>query len=216
MAQGQGRTKTFDITKISVAQIQDMVTTMDCKSLPDDVVQYIQLMEKARDWHYQMKSRLYVTRHLQAEYYVETHEELSDYLARRIFDDAINYYYADNRIRKDSWRNLLAEKYMIAAQLCFERHQMGEYRKFLESFERVKKLNDTEDTGIDPKLLDRRPHVYVVTTEELGVPAVNRMALRKMIDGYDIRENEKAKIKREAGILPRRLLDIQDAEIVDN
>jgi hypothetical protein len=211
-----GRSKILELANITADQIKEMVTTMDCKSLPEEVVEYMRLMEKARDWHYQMKSRLYVVKHLKAEYFMQKGEELTDYYARQVYDNAINYYYADRRIRKEAWRNMLAEKYMLAGQLCFDRNEYAEYRKQMEGVERMMRLNEKDDEGIDAKLLDRRPHVYVVTSEELGIPHVSRTALGKLIDGYDIRENERAKIKREAGVSPRRLLEVQDAEVVND
>src|SRR5665648_495832 len=92
---------------ITADQIKGMVTRRDCKSLPSEMVECLRYRERARDWHYKMKSRLYVGRHLQTEYYAKNEEELSDYLARQIYDNAMNYYYADRTIRKDSWRNML-------------------------------------------------------------------------------------------------------------
>jgi hypothetical protein len=192
-----------------------MITTTDCKSLPEEMVDYMHLMEKARDWHYQMKSRLYVVKHLKTEYYLQRGVELSDYYARQVYDNAINYYYADRQIRKESWRNMLAEKYTLAAQLCFEKNDFAEYRKQLEGVERMMRLNEKEEDVTDPKLLDRRPHIYLVTSHELGVPAVSRSALAKLIDGYDIREAQKMQIKREAGVIERRLLEVQDAEVME-
>ena len=105
-----GRTK-IEVMDITADQIRELATTMDCKTLPTEILEYIGLMEKARDWHYQMKSRLFVVKHLKLQYYAKTKEELSDYLARQIYDNAMNYYYADRTIRNDSWRNMLAEKY---------------------------------------------------------------------------------------------------------
>jgi DNA-binding ferritin-like protein len=210
--------KKFEVMDITADQIRELATTMDCKTLPSEILEYIGLMEKARDWHYQMKSRLYVVKHLKLEYYAKTQEELSDYLARQIYDNAINYYYADRTIRKESWRNMLAEKYLISAQLCFQKGDYEGHRKFLESVERVMRLNEKDDDGTDPKLLDRRTFVYVVSGKELGVPEVDRHELARIIDGYDIRESMKVKVKREAGSLPRKLFDrmeVEDAQEVE-
>jgi len=209
----QGRKK-FEIADITVEQIRELATTMDCHSLPTEVIEYISLMEKARDWHYQMKSRLYVVKHLKLEYFAKNSEDLSDYLARQIYDNAINYYYADRTIRKESWRNMLAEKYMILAQLCFNKNDYEGHRKYLESVERVMRLNEKDEDNTDPKLLDRRIFVYVVSGKELGVPEVDRHELARMIDGYDIRESMKVKVKREAGSLPRKLFDRMEVEDV--
>ncbi len=204
----------MEIMNISVEQIKELATTMDCKSLPTEMIEYISLMEKARDWHYQMKSRLYVVKHLKLEYYSKYGEELSDYIARQIFDNAINYYYADRTIRKESWRNMLAEKYMMIAQLCFAKGDYDGQRKSLEAVERVMRLNEKDEEGVDPKLLDRRAFVYVVSGKELGVPEVDRHELARIIDTYDIKEAQKTKVKREAGSLPRKLFE-QVAEVED-
>jgi len=205
----------MEVMNITADQIKEMVTTMDCKSLPTEMVEYLGYMEKARDWHYKMKSRLYVVRHLQTEYYAKNEEELSDYLARQIYDNAMNYYYADRTIRKDSWRNMLAEKYLISAQLCFDNSDYEGNRKCLEAVERVMRLNEKDDEGVDPKLLDRRTFVYVVSGKDLGVPEVDRNELAKLIDTYDIKESMKVKVKREAGSLPRRLFENAEVEDIE-
>lgn len=210
------RTK-MEVMNITVDQLKEMATTMDCKSLPTEIVEYLGLMEKARDWHYQMKSRLFVTRHLKMEYFAKYREPLSDYQARQIYDNAMNYYYADRTIRKESWRNMLAEKYLLSAQLCFDRNDFDGHRKSLEAVERVMRLAEKDDEGTDPKLLDRRTFVYVVSGKELGVPEVDRHELGRLIDGYDIKESMKVKVKREAGSLPRKLfenVEVEDAEEV--
>lgn len=208
------RTK-FDIMALNDVQIRELASTMDCKSLPTEVTEYISLMEKARDWHYQMKSRLFCVKQLKAVYWATHHEELSDYLARQIYDNAINYFYANSTIRKESWRNMLAEKYLMAAQLCFDKGDLEGYRKCLNDVERIKKLNEKDEEGIDPKLLDRRTFVYVVSGKDLGIPQVDRTELAKIIDGYDIREHQKVRVKREAGVLPRKLFDEQDITDVE-
>jgi DNA-binding ferritin-like protein len=205
----------FDVMKITVEQLREMATTMDCKSLPPELVEYMGYMEKARDWHYQMKSRLFVTKHLKLEYLAKNNETLSDYLARQIYDNAMNYYYADRTIRKESWRNMLAEKYQIAAQLCFDKNDLEGHRKFLEAVERVMRLNEADEDNIDPKLLDRRPFVYVVSGKDLGIPEVDRWELARQIDTYDIKESMKVRLKREAGSLPRKLFDQMEVEDVD-
>lgn len=207
-----------DVMALTADQIKEMALTMDCKSLPTEVVEYIGLMEKARDWHYQLKSRLYVIKHLKLEYFAKNREELSDYHARQIYDNAINYYYADRTIRKEAWRNMLAEKYQVCAQLCFDRNDFEGHRKYLEAIERVMRLNEKEEDTVDPRLLDRRVFIYVVSGKELGIPEVDRQELARLIDNYDIREHQKVKIKREAGSLPRKLLDqmeVQDAQVVN-
>ena len=208
----------MEVMNITVEQLKELATTMDCKSLPTEIVEYMGLMEKARDWHYQMKSRLFVVKHLKLEYFAKYGDELSDYNARQIYDNAINYFYADRTIRQESWRNMLAEKYLLTAQFCFARNDMEGHRKNLEAVERVMRLNERDEDGIDPKLLDRRVFVYVVSGKELGVPEVDRKELARMIDTYDIKEAQKVKVKREAGSLPRKLFEqvgeVEDVEAV--
>ncbi len=205
----------IEVMDITAEQIREMAATMDCKSLPPEIIEYLGLMEKARDWHYQMKSRLYVVKQLKLAHYAKNGEELSDYLARQVYDNAMNYYYADRKIRKESWRNMLAEKYLLSAQLCFDKDDLDGQRKFLEAVERVMRLNEKDDGSVDPKLLDKRTFVYVVSGKELGVPEVDRKELAKLIDGYDIRESLKVRVKREAGVLPRKLFDNMDVVDVE-
>lgn len=210
------KSKTTDIENITVEQLKEMATTMDCKTLPTEIIEYLGMMEKARDWHYQMKSKLFVIRQLQFEYQRKNQEKLSDYLARQIYDNAMNYYYADRTIRKESWRNMLAEKYLMISQLCFDKDDYDGYRKSLEAVERIMKLSENDNEGVDSKLLDRRTFVYVVNSKELGVPDIDRHELGRLIDGYDIREFQKIRVKREAGSLPRKLfenMDVVDVEV---
>jgi hypothetical protein len=129
----------------------------------------------------------------------------------------MNYYYADRTIRKEAWRNMLAEKYQIGAQLCLDRNDFEGHRKYMEAVERVLRLNEKDEDTVDPRLLDRRVFIYIVSGKELGIPEVNRTELARLIDTYDIREAQKVRIKREAGSLPRKLLDqmeVEDAVVV--
>ena len=203
----------FDMFSLTEYQIREMATTMDSETLPSEVVEYLKMMEQARDWFYQMKSRKYCIQQTQTQYFLRTGNKLSDYYAQQIFENAINYFYADRKIRKESWRNIIAEKYLLAAQLCFDQNDLAGYRKFLNDVERLKRLNEKDDEGVDPKLLDRRVMVYVLSGKELGVPEVDRNELARMIDSYEINETMKIRIKRDAGSLPRKLFDLEIEDI---
>lgn len=206
--------KDTDLMKLSVHEITDFMQHRTSSTIPSWMVEYIDWMEKARDWYYQNKSEGYVVKQLM-NLVGESGRTISRYVAKKIFADAINFFYANQRIRKQAWRAVLAEKLHLAALAQFDE---GDYEGFGKNIDRMRyflELDKPDDESANRHLLDRRPTVYFTNPEDIGITRASRNELGRLIDSYDIQEAERRRVKREAGILERRLFPERSIEDIE-
>ena len=85
---------------------------------PQEIVDYLDLMDKIRGMHLRIDrygGKDAIVNHLMKV------EGLSRYLANKAYNQAMEYFYADNDISKEAWRNIIAtngEKYFPGADAC--------------------------------------------------------------------------------------------------
>jgi len=192
--------------ELDVAEIERYIQTGEFKSLPEHMAVYLKWMELAHDWYYKFKSRTWVMRYLIANCVNEDGDHISYYMAEKIFNDMMVFFYPDKNFKRNSWLRFLAERIEMGAALALEDNDFETYGKNMERAAKIIGMIKDEKTDVDPRLLDRRPRFFVTNADELGVPVVNRYALARQIDEMDITEKEKLQAKRDLGVEERDLL----------
>jgi len=202
-----------DIVELNIWQLKELMEKGDTDSLSERDRTYIKWMEKSRDLYYQNKTEKYVVRMLQSTVEVESKIKLSEWQAKKIFSDALNFFYINDTVRREAWRNVLFEKYMNLAAMAFDAREWELARNLYKDAERMKKLNDTDKTNIDPRLLERKARFYYIKGKEFGALDADRNELLYIINKYDVSESERKRLKMEAGIGDRKLFE--DAQILE-
>ena len=139
-------------------------------------------------------------------------------VATRMFDESINLFYAEDSVTREAWRNLMFEEMRNAALSILKTNgitpdDLETYRRLMESAYKFKKLDepDPEEPDKNKTNAGRVIRVYELDGKRLGLPNINRQEVAALIDGLDVSEREKERLRTDAGVKP---IDIN--QVLDN
>lgn len=199
----QKQVKSIDVSQISLSVIYQFIDRGNAAEAPQEVVQYLNWMEKIRCMDQRREN--YGNRDLVIKHLVKV-DGLSRYMADRIYDDTMEYFYSERNISRDAHRNRLAEMMMknisLATVASNDPHTVIAINKSILDVAKVLKLDEPDPIELDTETPS--PWIiYTTSAEDLGLPKIKRNVLNKQIDNIpDISEKTREHIKREAGSLP--------------
>lgn len=189
---------------IEFERLQEYIENGRQGDMPEEMVTYLEQLDIVRGQLNRSKSKEYIINLLKAAPY-----NLSDYLARKRYIDAINFFYLDTEIKKQAWRNLYADKLEKAANVVLmsatTAKELDIYKNILLAAANMRGLNEAEKEELPAELYQRPIKVYTNDVKVLDIPQVSRIELLKMIDSYEIPEVEKERLKGEALITTPKL-----------
>lgn len=126
---------------------------------------------------------------------------LTDYQARRLYEDAINFFYSYENVNTEAYANLYAEKLESAAVLALETNQLDNYHRLIKEAATLRGCYKPKPDEI-PKELYRKPFVvYTTEIEDVGVSGEDLKELERMLDELpDIPVLKRDRLKSEAGV----------------
>lgn len=208
------RTIDEEIEGVELEVIQEYIESGRTKEMPEEIARYLNLMEVVRGMHLRQKSRAFCIKLLKSDVY-----RLSDYLARKLYNDAINFFYSDNDIRKEAWRNIYAEKIEKAAAVVMDTAKSSKdleiYTKMLIEAAKLRGLNEPDEKELPSELFEKPVKIYEVTPESLGMETVDRRHLAEMIDSLPLTEIQKKAIRRDAAVDETTLFLEDDVQTKD-
>ena len=101
----------IDFDKVDINQIQRILSTGTLEALAPDEREYYSLMEMVRGLRARMRingklvTKAGIIRLLKSEPY-----GLSDWMARQVYADSLNFFYTQDNVRPQAFANLYAEK----------------------------------------------------------------------------------------------------------
>ena len=200
----------IDFERVDLNQITRMLSTGDLEALPEAERAYYELMEMVRGLRARMRyngkviTKAGIIKLLKSDIY-----GLSDWMARQVYADSINFFYTDENIRPEAFANLYADSMFL----------MGKGEEASRILERAAKLRlrfASTETEIPEELLNRKQVVlYTTKRSDLGVPDTDRRELEEFINDIpDIPVIVRERLKEDAQInkfnLKKRMLE--DAE----
>ena len=205
------RTSRIDFDRLDINQIIRIVSSGgSVESLTEAEREYYGLMEMVRGLRARMLqpggdrlvTKAGIIKLLRQQY------GLTDWSARRLYDDTINFFYADDTVSPRAWSNLYAEKLEKMADLCFQTNRIKEGRQLLTDAAKLRGCYDAQEQEIPQELLDRQPTiVYTADAADLGAPKADRRELDAFINAVpDIPEITRERLREDAGIKKRDLL----------
>lgn len=208
----------IDFDKMDINQIGRILQSGgDLTDLSPEEREYYHLMEMVRGLRARMKlngkavTKSGIIKLLKSEAY-----GLSDWMARQVYDDSINFFYAQENVRPEAFANLYAEKLEKWADTAFLMGKVKEAARILERAADIRFRFKKEEKEIPEELLNQKPVViYTTSRADLGVADTDRKELEAFIDAIpDIPVLVKERLKEDSGIkkfdLRKRM--IEDAE----
>ncbi len=175
--------------------------------LPDEIHDYVKQLEYARGFIYSGASPNNASRKLKVHF-----PDLSMKQAKSRVRDAVEYFYIDGDLKKDAYRQIHYEKQMQAAQLVLETARSAADIKIAseiwERAGRAKQLHLPDAEEFPEGMFEQKWKIYSLDTSDVGLPELaDRNQLGAMIDSFNVTEAEKIRLKQDAGVEPREILD---------
>lgn len=216
----------FNPESIDTSQIQAILSTGSLESLPAAQREYYGLMEMVRGLKQRSKTgggkavtKAAIIRLLKSEQY-----GLTDYQARRVYDDSLNFFYQQEHVTVDAFRNLYAERCEQWADEAYAAGDVKEARALIRQAAELRGCFDRREAPeIPEELLNRKQTViYTASREDIGLPEIDRKQLEAFIDSIpDLSEPVRQNLKEDARIkkmdLKKRMLyDIEELSEEDH
>lgn len=177
--------------------------------LPDELIEYLSILELIRGMHMRYENRNAIIKFLQQPPY-----NLSEYKAVNYYSNAINFFYLNNKIKKQAWRNVYAEKLDRAADLVLKTainsKDIDVYKSIISDAREMRQLNEPEAEDIPEEFFKKPNKVYIMDPRKVGHQRANRNLLAKHIDDLDIPETDKQRLKQDAMIEDIDFLSINE------
>lgn len=136
--------------------------------------------------------------------------------AREMYDEAINLFYSDDAIDNQAHRNSMYEEMMLACKLILRTAknptEMEIYFKGMKDAYMVKGLDKPEAQKVPEGMYKKPLKIYSLNPGAIGLKSENRNSLAERIDGLEIAEVEKNRIRQEAGVSKVDFLDMYDEQ----
>lgn len=135
--------------------------------------------------------------------------------AREMYNEAINLFFADDSVENNAHRNMMYDNLQKAAQVVLmnahSSKDMEVYGNLMVQAAKIKQL-DKPDPQKRKEVNEKPIKIYMLDTQAVGIPQVNRQLLAEQIDSIpDIPEREKVRLKRDA-----QEIDVDIIEMLDD
>jgi Fe-S cluster biosynthesis and repair protein YggX len=191
------------IEDIDLKYIKNYIENGPGGDAPEAVNRYLSLMDMVRGMHKRIDkygSPEPIIKHLM------TTEKLSRKKAKQIYEEALDYFYCDNYISKQAWKNIYAEKIDMLINFSMlvmkDVSDAAKIAKTIMDVWKVRELDKAEGQDIPGELLAKPFKVYNANAEALGMPRIDRNKLKALIDENvpGLTEVQKQALYREADI----------------
>ena len=190
----------MDLNAIEIKDIQAYFSETRC-TLPENMQLYLDQLELIRSMHQKYKSKHFITNHL------VTSRKITRQLAHKLYCDALNYFYLDNTITKEAWRNIYAEKLDASADVAWHLNDMETYARNIVRAAEMRGLNQVDPPALPDDFYDRRVIIYDTDITKIGFKRESRAQLGEFIDALEITDSEKDAARQDAGILGLDLME---------
>ena len=216
----------LNLDRVSLDRLNAILSTGSLDTLSEAERQYFYLMDIVRGLTAKMKfekQNKYVTKAgiiklLKSEQY-----GLSDWMARQVYTDAINFFYQRSEISAEAFCNLYAEKCEAWAEEMYASGDVKEARNLLKLAGEYRGCFKPKEADIPEELLNqKRVDIYTANREDLGLPAIDRKQLDAFIDSIpELSTTVRDNLKEDAGLkkfnLKKRMLyDIEELSEEDS
>lgn len=214
------RPSRIDFDNLDLNQIQKIYTTGSLADLTAAEQVYYSLMEKVRGLRARMKingrlvTKAGIIRNLKEA------DGLTDYQARRVYADAVNFFYDNEEVRPKAWANLYAEKCENFGNMLFSMGKPKEALRYIKMAAELRGCFKDQENEIPRELLDQTPTViYSTSAKDLGSPDTDRKRVEEFIDSIPeipviVKENVKEDARINGFNLKKRML-YDKSEFVD-
>ena len=206
--------KYTDIKDVELEHIYHFIDEGDPDNAPAEIVEYLDLMDKIRGMH--LRIDRYGGKDAIVNHLIKV-EGLSRYLANKAYNQALEYFYADNEISKDAWRNIIAskmEKNISLAQMLVENTtDAAKVNKMLLELSQLLGLDKEDPEELPEEAYARPTKIYTLRMEDLGKKPQSKKELAEFIRSLpEVPEKVKEMAMQEALLKPIEIFPEENAD----
>lgn len=191
-------------------ELQDYIASGSKKVLSPDEEQYLNAL------HTMNSMRRKYGRERTISFFQKPPYSVSYYRARQMFDECVNLFYADENADRQALRNMMAEELLISAEVVRQTAKSAKdlevYASMVEKAYKMKGLDKPEAPKVPDALYSKPIKIYSLDSRQINLEPVDRKALASRIDGMEIPENEKNRIKRDAMAVEIDFIEMLDEQ----
>ncbi len=179
--------------------LMEYINTGNTKNIEDpEMVEYLEQLDKIRGWFNSLMSKEKIIRAIMLQFNIT-----DERTAESRYIDTLNYFYADTDIRKETWRNIYAEKLdKLANAAILSAKEVKDYKiakELIMAALEARGANKEDVDKLPDHIFKQRQPVYVMDPTMLGLPKADRNELARQIEAFPLKETVKEKLKQEAG-----------------
>jgi ribosomal protein L20 len=197
----------FNIEDIDLDILYRFMEKGSVKEVPPEIMYYLELLEKIYSLSHKIDkfgSKEMIVKHLIIS------EKLSKYKASQLYDEAMEYFYVDQRISKKAFRNMYASKLDKILNLAFVTYKGASDLKGIASITkeiRAFRQLDIEDNEEENPLDEKPWTITSMVPEDVGIESVDRNELIEYVNSIpELNPVVKDKILRDASVLTPKLI----------
>jgi hypothetical protein len=191
----------YNFEGISLEKLTLVVRSGDLSQLDQCYREYYNLMDLVRGLHacgsYKGKvtGRAAIVKMLKGQY------NLSDYMARRVYADALNFFYSHNGIKQEAWRNIYADKLDQLAEAAKAVGNIDEARLLYKDAAMMRGCFEKQEAVLPVELFRKPNTIYTTDLSDLGGVPEDRQKVAALIDALpDIPVMTKQRLLEDAGV----------------
>jgi hypothetical protein len=197
----------MDIYDLHPDNVVEWLDSGRSAELPAEAIIYLEQLEIVRSMYSKYESQQLILNTL-----MNIYPGMYRQRAVQLYTDSLNFFYANNDVKKEAWRNIYAEKFELAARAAWEMNQFETFRRCLVSAMEARGLKNQDKDAIPADILDRRIVIYQMDPRKVGLEKANRNELAAFIDKLELNDKEKIKLRQDAGIIDVDFLEESHAE----
>ena len=188
--------------------LQNWVDNGTSEELPKEMLRYLEQLDLVnRLWNSSHSPQKIISKLVMA------YPELNQVTAKSRFEDAATWFYLDDNLRKQTWRNMIFEKQLQLADATIRSAVSAEdydrASRILERASKVKALDETEVQKIPDDAFAKPINIFSLDVGDFtDLPQnTDRNLLGRFIDDMNLEEEQKLRIKQDAGIERKTLFE---------
>lgn len=206
----------MNFENIDTNQITLILKTGSLQSLDADHQNYYSMMDVVRGLRAKMThngkviTKAGIIKLLKSDVY-----GLSDFQARKVYSDSINFFYAQENILPEAFANLYAERFEKWADAAYLNGKEEIAEKMLRRAAELRGCYKPKDTTIPEELLNQKPvTIYSFDISDVGVNQADKGDLKAFLDSIpDIPQITMDRVKADAGIKKFKIIERMTQDI---
>ena len=187
--------------ELNLYQLNQVLKTGSLENLPETYQEYYSVLDKVRgirakgSYNKKLISKSGIIKLIMNDY------KVSDYMARRIFEDSINFFYTQENVKPEAFANLYADQLEEAALLARNTGDFLAFDKLINSAAKLRKCFDKKAPEIPQEFYQKQVIIYTTKAEEVGITPVDMKELERVLDAIpEIPAMKLQRVKADAGI----------------